>query len=76
MGHIQGRINHWASRANTLGLALMGASRFNIKTLLYSFFMFLGCSPSVKSAEHFDYCVLVHRLRKLTTLEFIVFGLK
>jgi len=36
---MQGRINHWANRANAWGLALLGASRLNIKTLLYCFFM-------------------------------------
>jgi len=37
--------------------------------------MFLGFSPRVKIAEHFKLLRLVHRLRlrKLTTLEFIVF---
>jgi len=35
--------------------------------------MCLGCSPSVKIGEFFYYCILVHRLRKLKTLEFIVF---
>jgi len=34
----QGRINHWANWANTQGLALLGASRLNMKTLLYWFF--------------------------------------
>jgi len=34
-----------------------GASRLNIKTLLFCFFMFLGCTPRVKIAELFDYCV-------------------
>jgi len=53
----QGRINHWAKRANARGLALLGASRLNIKTLLYRFFMFSGCSPRVKIVELFDYCV-------------------
>jgi len=45
---LQGRINHWANRANARGLAFLGASRLNTKTLLYCFFMFLGCSPRVK----------------------------
>ena len=66
----QGRINHWANRANARGLALLGASRLNVKTLLYCFFMFLGSSPCVKIVELFDYCVY---LRKLTTLAFTVF---
>jgi len=34
-----------------------GASRLNIKTLFYRFFMFLGCSPRVKIVELFDYCI-------------------
>ena len=34
-----------------------GASRLNIKTLLYWFFIFLACSPRVKIVELFDYCV-------------------
>jgi len=53
----QGRINHWAKRGIARGLTLLGASRLNAKTLLYWFFMFLGCSPRVKIAELFDYCV-------------------
>jgi len=55
--HSQGRINHWANRANARGLTLLGASRLNIKTLLYCFFKFLGCSPRVEIVELFDYCV-------------------
>jgi len=39
------------------GTSRFGASRLNIKTLLYLFFMFLGCSPRVKIVELFDYCV-------------------
>jgi len=34
-----------------------GASRLNIKTLFYWFFMFIGCSPRIKIVELFDYCV-------------------
>jgi len=34
----QGRINHWANRSNVRGLALLGASRLNIKSLLYTGF--------------------------------------
>ena len=34
-----------------------GVSRLNIKTLLYWFFMILGCSPRVKIVELFDDCV-------------------
>ena len=48
---IDGQINHWANRAN------IRASRLNIKTLLYWFFMFLGCSLGVKIAKIFHYCV-------------------
>ena len=33
------------------------ASRLDIKTLLYWFYIFLGCSPRVKIVELFDYCV-------------------
>jgi len=44
----QGRINHWASRANARGLTLLGASRLNIKTFLYCFFRFLDCSQHVE----------------------------
>jgi len=69
----QGRIDHWANRANARGLALLGALRLNIKTLLYWFFMFLGCSPRVKIAELVELLRLVHRLRKLTTLQFVAF---
>jgi len=52
---MQGRINHWANRANARGLALLGTSRLNIKTLLYWFFMFLAVhqSPRVKIVEFF-----------------------
>ena len=53
----QGRINHWANRANARGLALLGASRLNIKTLLYWFFVLLSCSARVTIAELFCYCV-------------------
>jgi len=53
----QGQINHWANQANARGLALLVALRLNVKTLLYWFFMFLDCSPSVKIVEIFDYCV-------------------
>jgi len=49
-----------------------GASRLNIKTLLYWIFMFLGCSPRLQIVELFDYCVY-HRLRSLTNLALIVF---
>jgi len=35
----EGQINHRANRTNARGLALLGASRLNIKTLLYWFFM-------------------------------------
>jgi len=55
--YIQGRINHWANRANARGLALLGASRLDIKRRLHWFFMSLGCSPRVKIVELFDYCV-------------------
>jgi len=34
-----------------------GASRLNIKTLVYWFFIFLGFSPGVKIVELFDYYV-------------------
>ena len=34
-----------------------GASRLNIKTLFYWFFMFKGCSPRIEIVELFDYCV-------------------
>jgi len=34
-----------------------GASRMDIKTLLYWFFVFLGCSPRVKMVELSDYWV-------------------
>jgi len=47
----QGRINHWQTGQ------MHGASRLNIKTLFYWFFMFLNCSPRVKIAELFDDCV-------------------
>jgi len=42
-GKGQGRINHCANWANARGLALLRASRLNIKKLLYWFFIFLGC---------------------------------
>ena len=62
--YIQGRINHWAN----------WASRLNIKTLLHSCFMFLGCSPRVKIVEILVTLFSIYcRLRKLTTLAFIVF---
>ena len=37
LSYRQGRINHWASRTNARGLALLRASRLDIKTLLYWF---------------------------------------
>ena len=75
---VQGRIDHWAKRENARGLALLDASHLNIKTLLYWFFMFLGCSPVttrqnckalwllhlvLRNFWFFYYC---NRLRKLT----------
>jgi len=36
-----------------------GASRVNIKILLYWFFRFLGCSPRVENVELFDDCVSI-----------------
>jgi len=33
-----------------------GASRLNIKILLYGFFVFLGSSPCVEIVELYDYC--------------------
>jgi len=35
---------------------LPGASRLEIKTRLYWFFILIGCSPRVKIVELFDYC--------------------
>jgi len=54
---VQSRISHWANQANARGLALLWASRMNIKALHSVSFMFLGCSPHVKVAELLDYCV-------------------
>jgi len=55
----QGRINHWANRANARGLALWGlALEYQNNTPLLDF-MCLGCSPRVKIIEVFDYCVNV-----------------
>ena len=50
------------------------ASRLNIKTLLYWFFMFLSCSPRVKNCKAFSLGLLhlIYRLRKLPTVAFIV----
>ena len=64
----QGRINHWQ-----IG-QIHGASRFNIKTLFYWFFMFLSCSPRVKNCKAFSLGLLhlIYRLRKLPTVAFIV----
>jgi len=67
----QGRINHWANRANARGLALLRASRLNIKTFFYWFFMFVGCSPRIKIVELFDYCVNI-RVEETDNLAFIV----
>jgi len=53
----QDRINHWAKRANALGFALLGASRFNTKTLLIVFFVFRLFTTRQKIVELFDYCV-------------------
>ena len=51
-----------------------GALRLNIKTLLYWFFIFLGCWPRVKIVEFFEYCVwYIGQGNKLITLAFIVF---
>jgi len=61
----QGRINHWANRANARGFAL----EYQSTRLLV--FMFLGCSPCVKLIEFFV-TALTYDLRKLTTLAFIV----
>jgi len=36
-----------------------GASRLDMKTLLYWFFIFLDCSPRVKTVELFDGCVRI-----------------
>ena len=75
MCHAEGWINPWGNRANDRMLALLGASRLNVKALLYWFFMFSGCSPRVKIAELYDYCVyycIYCKLRELTTLAFIV----
>ena len=44
----QGQINHWANRANARGLALLGASRLNVKTLLCWFFMFSNSPTYLK----------------------------
>jgi len=68
----QGRINHWANRANARGLALLGASCLDIKTLLYWFFIFLGCSPCVKIVELIDNCVWYINSEELITLAFSV----
>ena len=57
IGLLSGLDFHWANRANPRGLALLGASRLDIKTLLSWFFIFLDCSSRVKTVELFDYCV-------------------
>jgi len=57
LAYMQGRIKHWTIRANSWGLAYLGASRLNIKTFFYWFFMFLGCSPRGKIEQFFDDCV-------------------
>jgi len=49
----QGRINHWANRANARGLALEYQNIQNIPLC----FMFLGCSLHVKIADFFDDCL-------------------
>jgi len=69
----QARINLWANRTNAWGLAMLGASRLNIKTLLHSCFMFLGCSPRIKIVILVTLFSMYCRLKKLTTLAFIVF---
>jgi len=68
MSFKQGRINHWANRANARGLA------FEYQNTPLLLFYVSGCSPSVKIAEHLITAFSrLHTLRKLTTLEFIVF---
>jgi len=37
---MQGRINYWANPANARGLALLGASRLNVKNLFAVFSCF------------------------------------
>jgi len=71
-----GLTNHWANWENARGLALSGASHFNIKTYLCKFFVFLGCSPRGKIVELLDCCGflrLVYKLRKLKTLALNLF---
>ena len=70
----QGRINHWANRANTWGLALLGALRLNVKTPLYCFLCFYAVHHSSNMQSFLITAYSIYcRLRKLTTLAFIVF---
>jgi len=69
---VQVRINHWENRANARSLAFFRASHLNIKTLLYCFFHVFRLLTNRQN------CILlslrlVYRLRKLTTLAFMVF---
>jgi len=53
----QQNLHRVTSRAGLTIGQMPGASRLDIKTLLYCFFIFLGCSPRVKNAELFGYWV-------------------
>ena len=66
MGVTQGRINHWANRANAWGLAL---ERQNTSLLVFHVFrLFTTC----QNCRAFWLLCLAYKLRKLTTLAIIV----
>jgi len=71
--HRQGWINHLANWENARGVALSGASRLNIKILLFLVFHVFRLFNVRQNCRAFWWLRLVYKLRKLTTLAFIDF---